>query len=192
MRHRATIVQNETGRPVQFKITEQSRSSVKAWLPVLRRTTGSRYLFPSRLHESPHISTRQYARLVRRRVESIDLESASGNESGRNLSAVHTSCTRLPCGIAKPEAPQSRVLLLQMIGRPETPLPRARPRYRVHHRTRCSYSPTSRNQPNRSDRKASRFGASFRFSMRLATMRLVTPAKVMPRCPWPKAWIRFG
>ena len=23
-------------------------------------------------------------------------------------------------------------------------------------------------------------------------MRLVTPAKVMPRCPWPKAWIRFG
>ena len=64
MRDRATIVQKKTGRPVQFEITEQSRTSVEAWLPFLR-TTGSRYLFPSRLHASPHISTRQYARLVR-------------------------------------------------------------------------------------------------------------------------------
>ncbi len=30
------------------------------------RATGSRYLFPSRLHNSPHISIRQYARLVHR------------------------------------------------------------------------------------------------------------------------------
>jgi hypothetical protein len=70
VRHRATIVQKKTGRPVQFEITEQSRSSVEAWLPMLR-ATGSRYLFPSRLHASPHISTRQYARLVHRWVESI-------------------------------------------------------------------------------------------------------------------------
>jgi integrase len=76
VRHRATIVQERTARPVQFEITEQSRSSVETWLPMLR-TTGSRYLFPSRLHESPHISTRQYARLVLRWVESIGLESAS-------------------------------------------------------------------------------------------------------------------
>jgi len=33
VRHRATIVQKKTGRPVQFEITEQSRSSVEAWLP---------------------------------------------------------------------------------------------------------------------------------------------------------------
>jgi len=76
VRHRATIVQKKTGRPVQFEITEQSRSSVEAWLPMLR-ATGSRYLFPSRLHASPHISTRQYARLVHRWVESIGLESAT-------------------------------------------------------------------------------------------------------------------
>jgi integrase len=56
VRHRATIVQKKTGRPVQFEITEQSRSSVEAWLPMLR-ATASRYLFPSRLHASPHIST---------------------------------------------------------------------------------------------------------------------------------------
>ena len=73
MRHRATIVQKKTARPVQFEITEQSRSSVETWLPMLR-TTGSGYLFPSRLHESPHISTRQYARLVHHWVESIGLE----------------------------------------------------------------------------------------------------------------------
>src|ERR1700746_3846197 len=72
VRHRATIVQKKTGRPVQFEITEQSRGSVEAWLPMLR-TTGSRYLFPSRLHARPQISTRQYARLVHRWVESIGL-----------------------------------------------------------------------------------------------------------------------
>jgi integrase len=76
VRHRATIVQKKTGRPVQFEITEQSRSSIEAWLSTLR-ASGQRYLFPSRLHASPHISTRQYARLVHRWVKSIGLESAS-------------------------------------------------------------------------------------------------------------------
>ena len=52
VRHRATIVQKKTGRPIQFEITEQSRSSIEAWLPMLR-TTGSRYLFPRRLHARP-------------------------------------------------------------------------------------------------------------------------------------------
>jgi hypothetical protein len=75
VRHRTTIVQKKTGRPVQFEITEQSRNSVEAWLPMLR-TTGSRHLFPSRLHARPHISTRQYTWLVHRWVESIGLETA--------------------------------------------------------------------------------------------------------------------
>jgi integrase len=88
VRHRATIVQKKTGRPVQFEITEQSRSSVEAWLPVLR-AAGSRYLFPSRLHASPHISIRQYARLVHRWVESIGLESAFyGTHSMRRTKAA--------------------------------------------------------------------------------------------------------
>ena len=88
VRHRATIVQKKTGRPVQFEITEQSRRSVEAWLPMLR-ATGSRYIFPSRLHASPHISTRQYARLVHRWVESIGLEPASyGTHSMRRTKAA--------------------------------------------------------------------------------------------------------
>jgi hypothetical protein len=35
------------------------------------------YLFPSRIHESPHIGTRQYARIVDGWVEEIDLDSAT-------------------------------------------------------------------------------------------------------------------
>jgi hypothetical protein len=53
VRHSATIVQKKSGRPVQFEITEQSRRYVEAWLPMLR-TSGSRYLFPSRLLARPH------------------------------------------------------------------------------------------------------------------------------------------
>ena len=88
VRRRATIVQKKTGRPVQFEISEQSRNSVEAWLPMLR-ATGSRYLFPSQLHASPHISTRQYARLVHRWVKSIGLEPASyGTHSMRRTKAA--------------------------------------------------------------------------------------------------------
>ena len=88
VRRRATIVQKKTGRPVQFEITEQSRNSVEALLPMLR-TTGSRYLFPSRLHASPHISIRQYARLVHRWVKCIGLDLASyGTHSMRRTKAA--------------------------------------------------------------------------------------------------------
>ena len=58
---------------MQFEITEQSRNSLDACLPILR-VAGSRFLFPSRLHASLHISIRQYARLVHRWVESIGLD----------------------------------------------------------------------------------------------------------------------
>jgi integrase len=88
VRSRATIVQKKTGRPVQFEISEQSRNSVEAWLLTLQ-ATGSRYLFPTRIHASPHISIRQYARLVHRWVKCIGLESASyGAHSMRRTKAA--------------------------------------------------------------------------------------------------------
>jgi integrase len=88
VRHRATIVQKKIGRPVQFEILEQSRNSVEAWLPTLR-ATGSQFLFPSRLHASPPISTHQYARLVHRWVESIGLETVLyGTHSMRRTKAA--------------------------------------------------------------------------------------------------------
>jgi hypothetical protein len=46
VRRPATIVQKKTGRAVQFEITDQSKSSVEAWLSIVR-ATGSRYLFKS-------------------------------------------------------------------------------------------------------------------------------------------------
>src|ERR1700737_3945934 len=88
VRDRATVVKKKTGRPVQFEITEQTRASLEVWLRMLR-TTSSRYLFPSRLRARPHLSTRQYARLVHRWVDSIGLESASyGTHSMRRTKAT--------------------------------------------------------------------------------------------------------
>jgi len=88
VRDRTTIVQKKTDRPVQFEITEQTRVSIEVWLRTVR-TIGSRYLFPSRLHARPHLSTRQYARLVHRWVDSIGLESVSyGTHSMRRTKAT--------------------------------------------------------------------------------------------------------
>jgi integrase len=69
LRDLATIVQKKTGRAVQFELTEQTRASVEDWLAVLKVREG-RFLFPSRVCEQPHISTRQHARIVHRWVRS--------------------------------------------------------------------------------------------------------------------------
>jgi integrase len=72
---RAIVMQQKLRRPVQFEITEQTRESVAAWI----RCGGRRpedYLFPSRLSGSPHLSTRQYARIVRSWVREIGLNPA--------------------------------------------------------------------------------------------------------------------
>jgi integrase len=61
VRDRATVVQKKTGQPVQFEITEQTRSAIGEWVAALG-AGGSRYLFPSRYRKRPHLSTRQYTR----------------------------------------------------------------------------------------------------------------------------------
>ena len=88
LRDRATIIQKKTGRPVQFELTEQTRSSVEDWLAILKIRDG-RFLFPSRVHEEPHISTRQYARIVHSWVRSAGLDdSAYGTHSMRRTKAA--------------------------------------------------------------------------------------------------------
>ena len=63
---RATVIQQKkTGGPVQFEITEQTRAAIRDWL-VSTAPENGQYLFPSRFHDQPHISTRQYARIVHR------------------------------------------------------------------------------------------------------------------------------
>ena len=64
LRRRATIIQQKTGRPVQFEITEQTRRSLADWLK-RRRGEPDGWLFPSRMHPAARLSTRQYIRLVK-------------------------------------------------------------------------------------------------------------------------------
>jgi integrase len=72
VRERAVIIQQKTGNPVQFELTEPTRRAVSAW--ITRRSLDDKgYLFPSRLHTRPHLSTRQYARIVNQWVASIGL-----------------------------------------------------------------------------------------------------------------------
>jgi integrase len=70
---RALIIQRKTQRPVQFELTEATRSAIGARLEVTALRP-EQYLFPSRLSAFPHISTRQYPRMVHRWVgaEGID------------------------------------------------------------------------------------------------------------------------
>ncbi len=69
-------MQQKTHRPVQFEITERTRSSLSDWIK-LAGITLSDFIFPSRIHKSPHITTRQYARIVRHWVTEIDLDPAN-------------------------------------------------------------------------------------------------------------------
>ena len=76
IRQRATVIQQKTGRPVQFEITETARRSIADWLKV-RRGDPDGWLFPSRMDRETHLSTRQYFRLLRGWVVLIGLEPAA-------------------------------------------------------------------------------------------------------------------
>ncbi len=60
---RTMVVQRKTQRPVQFELTEVTRTTVAAWIEKAH-LRGEQYLFPSRVGNSLHVSTRQYARIV--------------------------------------------------------------------------------------------------------------------------------
>jgi integrase len=73
---RAMVMQQKTQRPVQFEITEQTRDAVAAWIAAAHLKS-EQFLFPSRVADSPHLSTRQYSRIVRSWAESIGLDPAA-------------------------------------------------------------------------------------------------------------------
>jgi site-specific recombinase XerC len=66
IRNRAIVVQQKTGRPVQFELMDD------AWLD-RRGGAIDDYAFPSRIDHADHLSTRQYARLVDEWVTGIGL-----------------------------------------------------------------------------------------------------------------------
>ena len=84
---RATIVHRKTGRPVRFEITGQTRDAIAAWIE-RAGLEEDQFLFPSRIRRSPHLSTRQYARIVKSWVASIGLDSDTyGTHSLRRTKA---------------------------------------------------------------------------------------------------------
>jgi len=83
IKERVSVLQSKTKSPVRFELTEGTRRSLLEWInhPLM---TGHQYLWPGRFHDRPHISTRQYARMLKTWVKSIGLEpSAYGTHSMR-------------------------------------------------------------------------------------------------------------
>ncbi len=110
----AIVMRQKTRRPVQFEITEPTRKSVVAWIRHAALKTDD-FLFPSRIQQSAHLSTRQYARIVGAWIREIGLDArAYGTHTMRrtkasliyrrtkNLRAVqlllgHSKLDYLPC-----------------------------------------------------------------------------------------------
>ena len=84
---RAMIMQRKTHQAVRFEIIEKTRDSILNWIEHADLDM-SDYLFKSRLSSSPHISTRQYARIVGSWVSEIGLDAANyGTHSMRRTKA---------------------------------------------------------------------------------------------------------
>lgn len=87
IRTRALVIQQKTGKPVQFELTADVRASLLAWLE-RRGGTMADYAFPSRTDREGHLSTRQYARLVDEWVDAVGLRRAEyGTHSLRRTKA---------------------------------------------------------------------------------------------------------
>jgi integrase len=85
---RATILQSKTKRPVQFEITAVTRDALQAWIKQARLKSDD-FLFPSRLHRSPHLGTRQYARILGHWIDELGLDrSEYGTHSMRRTKAT--------------------------------------------------------------------------------------------------------
>ena len=61
---RASVIQQKTHEPVRFELTEQTRDALRRWIDEACLSAAD-YLFPSRQSGSAHLSTRQYARVVK-------------------------------------------------------------------------------------------------------------------------------
>src|SRR3954452_18765538 len=85
---RAIVMQKKTQRPVQFEVTEQTRDALSTWIATAKLKP-EQFLFPSRVSESPHLSTPQFARVVASLVASIGLDPlAYGTHSLRRTKAT--------------------------------------------------------------------------------------------------------
>jgi len=85
---RPGIAHRKVRRPVQFEMTEQTKEALMNWIQFANRKADD-FLFPSRNSDSPHLSTRQYARVVRSWIRQIGLDaSAYGTHTLRRTDAA--------------------------------------------------------------------------------------------------------
>jgi integrase len=86
---RAIVMQLKTQRPVQFEITASTRDALNVWIKRAGLKSED-YLFPSRLHHSPHLGMRQYARILGHWVDELGLDRGDydGTHSMRRTKAT--------------------------------------------------------------------------------------------------------
>ena len=70
---RAKVIQQKTKSPVQFEITKNTRLSIAAWI-IEAGLSNKDYLFQSRSNKNKHITTRQYARILKSWIAEIGLD----------------------------------------------------------------------------------------------------------------------
>jgi integrase len=88
MASRAIVMQTKTKRPVQFEISDQTKSAVSELIK-LSGLQANDYLFQSRKIPTLHISTRQYAKLLKGWVAEVGLDpKAYGTHSLRRTKAT--------------------------------------------------------------------------------------------------------
>ena len=78
---RAMLVQRKTQRTVQFERIKPTRTAMAAWI-ANEELKSEDFLFPNRLRNSPHVSTRQYARIVEHWVVSAGLDPTAYDMEG--------------------------------------------------------------------------------------------------------------
>jgi site-specific recombinase XerC len=69
---RVVVMQNKTQRPVQFEITAATCDAMQTWIKQAGLKSEN-FVFPSSVHDSPHLGTRQYARILGAGSMSLDL-----------------------------------------------------------------------------------------------------------------------
>lgn len=84
----AIVMQHKIQHQVQFEITQATRDALQVWI----KRAGLKqedFIFPSRLHDSPHLGTRQYAWILGYWVDELGLYRADyGTDSMRRTKAT--------------------------------------------------------------------------------------------------------
>ena len=93
VKERTTVLQSETQKPVKFELTDGTRKSIARWMQD-PRMVGQEFLWPGRFHDPLHISTRQFARLVRDWVKSIGLEPSTFGKHSMRRTKVAQVCRK--------------------------------------------------------------------------------------------------